>query len=48
MTSSEGNITCEGNIAGKPDISEKLRCMWNALTEVTSDSNITTENNITG
>ena len=48
MTPTEDNITCEGNVAGKPD--RMLPITWDALTEVTSAGNITCEGtcNMTG
>ena len=42
---SEGNITCEGNITGKH--CRILPCTWNEITELTSEGNITCDGNIT-
>ena len=45
MASSEGNITCEGNIVGEPDRNYPARAM---RLPVTSEGNITCEGNIKG
>ena len=45
MSSPEGNITCEGNIARKSDII--LHCTRNMITDVTSEGNSTSEGYIT-